>query len=180
MITRDELVEVGQFNKPHGVQGEISATLDYDLEDIADIDCIVAEVDGIFVPFFIENRRQKTSSTILLTIDGLTTDTAVKFLVNKEIYCLKSEFVDEELDESDDELTDLPIDYFIGFSAVADDGVQLGEIVDVDDTTENVLFVVERPDGSELQIPAVDEFIAEVDTKQKVLVLSLPDGLLDI
>ena len=35
MITRDELVEIGIFNKPHGVEGEISATFDCDAETAA-------------------------------------------------------------------------------------------------------------------------------------------------
>ncbi len=56
MILRTDITEAGVFNKPHGIKGEISATLDYDT-DLSDVKCIVIEIEGIFVPFFIVSVR---------------------------------------------------------------------------------------------------------------------------
>ena len=66
MITRDELVEIGIFNKPHGVEGEISATFDCDAETAAEFSCFVCDIDGIFVPFFASSLRNKGTMTLLL------------------------------------------------------------------------------------------------------------------
>lgn len=45
--------------------------------------------------------------------------------------------------------------------------------------TENVLFEVEY-NGRLLLIPAVDEFVCEIDEDNRKLYLNIPDGLLDL
>ena len=54
MIKRDELIKIGVFNKPHGVQGELAFTFTDDIFDRSECPYVVCEIDGIFVPFFIE------------------------------------------------------------------------------------------------------------------------------
>ena len=54
MITREELIRIGRFNKPHGVKGELSFTFTDDVFDRTECSYIVCEIDGIFVPFFVE------------------------------------------------------------------------------------------------------------------------------
>ena len=63
----------------------------------------------------------------------------------------------------------------------ADDGDSpIGILKYVDDATENVLFCVETPDGSELLLPAADEFILAIDAENRKIRASLPEGLLDL
>ena len=176
MITREEIIEIGIYNKAHGVKGEISATIQCEIDDFKKFSCLVSDIDGIFVPFFVENIRPKTSDTILLTIDGFQSDIEVKTLVNKTIYVMKTEYAELSAEEDCDEL---PIDYFIGFTVIDSDGNEIGEIVDVDDTTDNVLFIVESEEAT-YPIPAVDEFIVDINEDEKILELELPDGILDI
>ena len=88
----------------------------------------------------------------------------------------KEEF--ERLSQAD-EADAFPLDYFIGF--VLKDGSEVvGEIVDVNDVTDNVLFEVERSDGTMLQVPAVNELVVDVDDDGKTIVMDLPDGLLSL
>ncbi|MGM9803588.1 MAG: ribosome maturation factor RimM [Muribaculaceae bacterium] len=177
MITREELIEIGIFNKPHGVKGEISATIDCEPDNFARFSCLVVDVNGIFVPFFCNEMRTKSVDSVLLTIDGIDSDKDVKLLVNKTIYVLKKEY--NELSNSQD-CDQLPIDYFIGFVVKDEQGEELGEIVDIDDTTQNVLFIIESTDNEEFSIPAVEDLIIDIDEDNKVMVMSLPEGILDI
>ena len=55
----------------------------------------------------------------------------------------------------------------------------LGTISDVDDTTINVLFVIEKEDGDELLLPAHEEFILDIDHKKKRVKVDIPEGLLE-
>jgi 16S rRNA processing protein RimM len=71
MIVRDQLIAVGRFNKAHGVNGEVQATLDIDADLLPRLRCIVTDVDGIYVPFFIASHRSKGAQSVLLTIDGI-------------------------------------------------------------------------------------------------------------
>lgn len=180
MITREELIEIGIYNKPHGIGGEISATFDYDSNLIADLNCLISNINGIYVPFFIDDMRAKNNSTVLLKIDGIDNEKDAKLLVNKKIYAQKSlfkELCDEiQYDENSEEL---PLDYFIGFTLKNDDGEIIGTITDVDCTTENYLFIIEQGENN-LLIPAADDLIMEMDIKERILIMSIPEGLLHI
>ena len=41
MIRRDELIQIGQFNKPHGIEGEITASVNYDFDDLSAFSCLI-------------------------------------------------------------------------------------------------------------------------------------------
>lgn len=176
MIKRDELIEIGRYNKPHGVAGEISATIDVDINTLRDLSCLVSDIDGIMVPFFVNSCRPKTQETVLLTIDGIENEKDVSRLVNNAIYALKRDYQRESLDADAD---GYPLDYFIGFELRGIDGQRVGEIIDVDEQTENAIFIVDC-DDRELLVPATDELIVEFDLDKNVMVMDLPQGLLDL
>jgi 16S rRNA processing protein RimM len=176
MITRDELIAIGHYNKPHGVAGELSATVDVDLEVLRGLSCLVSAIDGIFVPFFVNAIRPKSVDTMLLTIDGIENEKEAARLVNRDIYALKRDYQQESIDADAD---GYPLDFFIGFELRDSDGSRVGEITDVDEQTENAIFVVDR-DGSEIMVPATDDLIVEFDVDNKLMVMDLPEGLLDL
>ena len=176
MILRDELIAIGRYNKPHGVAGEISATIDVDIDTLKELSCLVSDIDGIFVPFFVNSCRPKSQETVLLTIDGISSEKEVTRLVNRDIYALKRDYRQESIDNDAD---GYPLDYFIGFELQDADGNRVGEITDVDEQTENAIFTVDR-DGGDIMVPATDDLIVEFDLDKKVMVMDLPQGLLDL
>ena len=176
MITRDELIAIGHYNKPHGVAGEISATLDVEWDLLRELSCLVSDIDGIYVPFFVNAVRPKSGDTVLLTIDGVGNEKDVARLVNRDIYALKREYRQESIDADAD---GYPLDFFIGFELRDSDGSRVGNITDVDEQTENAIFIIDR-DGTDLMVPATDDLIVEFDVDNKVMVMDLPEGLLDL
>lgn len=176
MITREELIGIGHYNKPHGVAGEISATVDVDVDVLKSLSCLVSEVDGIFVPFYVNACRPKSAETVLLTIDGITTEHEASLLVNHDIYALKRDYVQVS---DDAEADGYPLDYFIGFELRDSDGKRVGEIIDVDEQTENAIFIIDR-DGDEVMVPASDDLIVEFDTDDRIMVMELPQGLIEL
>ena len=70
-------------------------------------------------------------------------------------------------------------DFLIGYSMIDQDGAKIGEITDVDFSTENALFVMER-DGQNFYIPITDDFIVEIREDSKTLVMDLPQGMIDV
>ena len=81
MITLEEVVPVGQFLKPHGVKGEISATVN--VEDIEAFSAIICSMDGILVPFFISSSRSKSNVSVLLTLCDIDSDVKAKKFANQ-------------------------------------------------------------------------------------------------
>lgn len=177
MIIESEIIEAGKFNKPHGIKGEISATVEIDIE-LDDVKCIIIPVDGIYVPFFIESVRPKNNDTYLITIDGVDSEEKAQYFTNRRFFILKS-----DLDESDKEYDEEDGFYaadLIGYTIDDDRAGKIGTITDINDTTQNVLFLVETENGEEVYVPVADEFIVSVDTEGKIIRTSLPDGIVDL
>lgn len=177
MIRLTELAEAGHFNKTHGIKGEISATLDIDI-DLDDVKCIVISVEGIFVPFFVSSCRPKTADTCLLTIDGIDSEAKARQLVNRPFYILRSDIPDDPDDEDDDE--GLYASDLIGFKVSDASLGDIGTITGINDSTQNVLFIIETSDGKEIYIPVADEFIEEIDSDSETVRTDLPEGLVDL
>ena len=59
-----------------------------------------------------------------------------------------------------------------------EDGNVVGDITDIDDTTENALFVVDA-DGNQIFVPISENLILEIDDEKKVISMELPQGLID-
>ena len=89
MITSAQIKLIGHINKPHGIHGEMSATIECDIEELRLFKCIIFEIDGIFVPFFISTLRPRGSQSALISIDGVISDEHAAEFANKEIYALK-------------------------------------------------------------------------------------------
>lgn len=173
MITESQLLPVGRLLKPHGINGEITVLLTADV-DLASLSCIVLRIDGIFVPFFLNSVRPKSSETDLVTIDGVASDADAARLCPAEVYVLKVDLPAAEADTDGMYASDL-----LGYDVV-ENGKMLGKIESVDDTTANYLFIIRTPDGKEVMVPVADEFIAGIDTDTRTISLDLPEGLLDI
>ena len=62
MIREGEVFKIGQFAKPHGIKGELSLVTNSDVLEDAEDPYIVCEMDGILVPFFVEDFRYKTDT----------------------------------------------------------------------------------------------------------------------
>ncbi len=174
MIQRDELIKIGQFNKPHGIVGELSFSFTDDIFDRTDCPFFVCEVEGIFVPFFIEEYRFRGETAALVKLQDVNSEPEARAFINKEVYFHKS-YIDDDQEE-----LSAPGDFFIGF--LAEDVLygELGTIVAVDDSTVNTLFIIEQADGEELLIPANDDFVVAIDVEKKFIQLNVPEGILDL
>lgn len=173
MIKREDLIKIGQFNKPHGIKGEISFTFTNDIFDESEGEFLVCEIDGIFVPFVIESYRFKSDTAALIKFKGVETDTQAKLFTNLDVYFPKQYLKEEVSSET------TYWDYFIGYTLIDDILGTVGNITNVDETTVNVLFVVERA-GKEILIPASENLITEVDGEKKIIKMTIPEGLTDL
>ena len=68
----------------------------------------------------------------------------------------------------------------IGFTIVHANGQPVGVITGIEDSTENALFILGLPGGESTYIPIADDLIDEIDTDRKYIVMTLPEGLLDL
>lgn len=164
---------IGRIGKPHGVRGEVTMQFSDDVFDRTDADYVFLKVDGLLVPFFIEEYRFRSDETVLMKFCDIDDADHARELTGCEVYFPR----DYSDDSADERVTWAEI---IGYTVVADDGRRVGTIKAVDDSTINILLNVVAADGSEHLIPAVDDLIKDVDKAKKEIVMTIPDGLLNL
>jgi 16S rRNA processing protein RimM len=169
MIRKEEVFKIGRIGKTHGVRGEVMFQFDDDVFDRTDADYLILDLDGIFVPFFIEEYRFRSDSTAILKLDGIDTQERARELTGTEVFFPLSLVPDDE-----DEIT---LSFLVGFDLIeAKTKQQIGRIASIDDQTANILFCLE--DGT--LIPANDDLITHIDKDSRQITIDLPEGLLDL
>ena len=157
MIKPEEVYCIGRLGKPHGVHGEVSFHFDDDVFDRVDADYLVLSLDGILVPFYMEEYRFRSDETALVKFCGIDTQERARELTGTDVY--------------------FSLSMFVGFALVdAATGRQVGTIAAVDDATANLLFELE--DGR--LIPANDELITDIDQDRQTVTMQIPEGLLEL
>ena len=169
MIREEEVYKIGRLGKTHGVRGEISFLFDDDVFDRVDADYLVLQVDGIFIPFFMEEYRFKSDANAIVKFEDIDTRERARDLTGCDV------FFPRALSDSDGEA--LSWAEIIGFSLIdAATGKAIGHIASVDDSTLNILFELE----DDTLVPASEELITDVDKDNRTITIELPQGLLDI
>ena len=170
MIKEQEVYKIGVIGKAHGVKGELSIQIDDDVFDRVDAEYLVLKLDGIFVPFFMEEYRFKSDSVALVKFEGVDTQERARELTGVEVYFPR------ELAEQDEE-AELSYAALVGYTLIDNNsGKPVGTIAYVDEQTLNIMFELE--DGR--LIPASEELIVDVDQKNRTITLDIPEGILDL
>ena len=168
MIKPEEVYRIGRLGKAHGVKGEVSFQFDDDIFDRVDSDYLILEVDGILVPFFIEEYRFRSDTVALVKFEDVDTQQRAQELTGCDVYFPRSLADDDETPS---------LSMLIGFDVVdVTTGTTVGRIAAIDDSTANLLFELE--DGR--LIPAAEKLITNIDSKNKVIKMTIPEGLLEL
>lgn len=168
MIKEDEVYKIGRIGKPHGISGEVTLRFSDDVFDRVDADYLVLMVDGILVPFFIEEYRFRSDEVALVKFEDIDTKDRASELTGCDVF-----FPRHLADAGDDVLTWSQIVGYDIVDVLSDKTI--GRIEAVDETTINTLL--ELSDGT--LIPAADEFIEDIDHEERKLMMRLPEGLVN-
>ena len=168
MIRKEEVFKIGRLGKAHGVKGEVSFQFDDDVFDRTDADYLILDIDGILVPFFIEEYRFRSDNVALMKFEDIDTQDRAQELTGCDVYFPRV------LADEDDAPT---LTFLVGFDVIdAINGKTVGRIAAIDDSTANLLF--ELADGRLL--PAADELISDIDQFGRTITMNIPEGLLEL
>ena len=175
MIQAAEVFSIGRLVKPHGLAGELVFLFTDEVFDRTASPFWVLEIDGILVPFFVETYRFRSENSVLVRFEGVHNAKEARFLADRQVfypmrYADGLQPVNQETSWS----------FYKGFELCdAHNHKVLGLIEDIDESTQNVLFIV-RTDCAELLIPATEDFIQKIDASDRILYMDLPEGLTEI
>lgn len=165
---------VGTFGKSHGLKGELVLNIDTDGYMPEPGRFIFAVRDGgLQVPYRITGCRTIKGDVTTVSLDNVDHDATSGFN-GLEATAPKADFDEDTADDDIFYLEDLE-----GFEAY-DGETHLGTVSDVDTSTMNVLIHIATPQGRSIIVPGVEELIDELDTDNKTVVFSLPQGLTDL
>ncbi|AYN39185.1 ribosome maturation factor RimM [Streptomyces dangxiongensis] len=164
---------VGRIGRAHGIRGEVTVEVRTDEPELRLAPGAVLATDPASAgPLTIATGRVH-SGRLLLRFEGVTDRDGAEALRNT---LLIAEIDPEELPEGEDEYYDHQL---IDLDVVTEDGTEVGRITEVSHLPSQDLFIVERPDGSEVMIPFVEEIVTEIDLEEQKAVITPPPGLID-
>ena len=179
MITESEVYRIGSLTRTHGVRGELAFQFTDDVWDRVEADYLFLRLDGLLVPFFLEEWRFRSDSVALVKFEQIDSADAAAQLVGAEVLFPKA-LTPEDIDEED-----LTWQHFVGFEVMnapegSPEGALLGTVSAVYDQTANILLEVTVPEGGSVLIPAHEDFVLRADHRDRRLYVDVPEELLNL
>lgn len=163
------MIKIGKIVSVTGLRGEVKAcSYAQKKERFDNIICLNVDDEE----YEIESVRHK-KNTVILKLSGINDRNAAESLKNKDIYIKEEDL--EELPSDTYYVKDL-----IGLDAVCDDGARIGAITNILQNTQQDVYEIKKEDGNTALIPAVPEFLKDIDLENGVVVFSVIEGLLSI
>lgn len=165
----NKLIDIGKIGKPHGLLGEMhffpvdDVVLDY----IDPGDYLMAK--GL--PYQLSSVRNANS--VLIKFKEIIDRTGAELLRGAIVQVPWSEELEGEIHQAMN-------DPLVGFTIIDHATHQsIGTIINVVEMAAQLLAVVHY-NNREILIPIHDDLIISEDVKKRILVMNLPDGLLDL
>ncbi len=170
----DNLISVGYTKKSHGLKGELKVQIEeVFVEDFLQTETIFLDIKGKKVPFFIEMVRE--GNEILVKLEDVDSRESADTLSGKELFMRE---IDIDLSE-DEEETETDFTEYIGFTIQDSESGTIGEIEDIIEFPQHSVAVLTYQ-NREVLIPMNHAFIRDIQTEQKILIMELPQGLLEL
>lgn len=172
MLDRNNCTEIGFIKKTHGVKGELLVFFEEGLDSVIEnSDYLYFEVEGLLVPFFIEEIEIRDNSSAAILFDTLDVKEKSMLYIGCKI------FIDNELLANHNEILN-PV-LIKGFTVEDQKLGFIGEIIEIDDFGGNLVLTVKKG-KKEILIPYNDNLLVNFNEAQKSIILDCPEGLLEI
>ncbi|HLT11460.1 MAG TPA: ribosome maturation factor RimM [Micromonosporaceae bacterium] len=165
---------VGRIVRPHGVRGEVVVEVRTDSpEERFRPGSVLRTEPEATGPLRVEHVRSH-QARLLVVFEGIYDRDVAENLRGVTLW-VDSADVPEPTDP--DEFLDHQL---IGLRAETPAGERLGDVVAIDHAPASDLLVLRLPDGRDAMVPFVRAIVPEVDLAGGRLVVTAPEGLLDL
>lgn len=167
-VSEPEYLVVGFLRRPHGLRGELIMDVHTDFPERLKPGLTLFVGDD-YEPKVIASRRPH-GAAMLVRFRGIKTPEAAGIYRNTWVYVPaanrpalpEGEYYHHQL---------------VGLTVVDENGNPLGVLADILETGANDVYVVKKPDGGELLLPAIPSVILDVDLADRQMKVHLLDGL---
>lgn len=172
-MRKEDCFYLGKIAKKFSFKGEVLIYLDTDEPELYEnLESVFVECGKNLVPFFIENSNLHKNDFLRVRFEDVNSEDDADELIGNGVYLpLKmlpkltgNKFYFHEV---------------IGFQIEDQKVGFVGEIVSINDSSAQPLFEVLREE-TQILIPMIDQFLVKIDRENKKVIMSLPEGLIDI
>jgi 16S rRNA processing protein RimM len=169
----EDCFQLGHVSRLHGYKGSIVAFFDTDRpEAYLNLESVLIDQDGELIPFFIEELSRNSKGHFILKLEDLKAEEASSF-IGAELYLplnllpplTGKQFYFHEVAD---------------FSVLDKETGLIGHLDSLLDSGAQPLFKIINAAGSEILVPAIDDFIEKIDREKREIHLILPEGLLEV
>ena len=165
---------LGFVYKAQGIAGElvIKTELEQSEETILKWESIFLSIDGILVPFFIEDIFLKSNNLVVVKLEDVEDE------IDAQKYRGLDVFVDKKLYQS--VKSEEGFVQWISYQITDQTYGLIGELIEVQDFPAQIMLYVLSANKQTFLIPANFDWIQRVDDEKKFIEMQLPEGLLEL
>lgn len=172
MLFDEEYIYAGKILKTHGYQGYFLITVESFINGyLKKKEHIFIEIDGISVPFFIEDFEEKGVNTFILKLNDIETDFDAEEYIGCSLLLPSN--------KRKNTVNQFNILSLIDFKFRDINSNKEGVVIDVNEIPGNPLLRILLDDEREYYIPFHNKLVEKINIKQNILVMNLPEGLFE-
>lgn len=170
-------IQVGYTRKPFGVNGQLKLKIEPNfLEDVLKAEVLFIEISGQQVPHFVEDFQE--AGELVVNLEDVESREQAAKLGSRPVFLRPTDIIPPEEKEIPLETIEPHLKYLNYYIEEVELG-KIGQIVRIEVFPQQEMAFVDY-DGREVMIPLHPSFVVQEDPKRRVLVLALPEGMLEI
>ena len=163
---------LGRITKVHGFEGYVNIKLEkYFFNNIPEMESVFVEIEGKLVPFFISGSEYPGGDILRLKFEGYESSGRVNDFTDSRIFLTSG----KKRIGRDDNSGDL-----YGFTVRLKGESFKAKVTEIIENPGQRLLNIKTAAGKEILVPLHEDFIINVDKKNKIIVMKLPEGLIDL
>ena len=171
MTIKENYIQIGILRKSFGTDGYLKLQLIEGFEkDLKKLKHLFLKVSGQYLPYFIEDIE--INGDVLIKFDEISNPEETKTVLNLDVFIQDTQI---NLKNHKKGLLKTGVLDF----QVFENEVLIGTVTDILEYPSQTMAEIEHQ-GNSFLIPLVEEFVKDIDLKNKKLYVSLPIGLMDI
>jgi 16S rRNA processing protein RimM len=172
----DELVSIGYTQKPHALNGEIKVFIEEAyLEDFLQASIIFLDLKGQKLPFFVEQIRG--GSALIVALEDINSREDADKISKKELFIRQQDLIPDVQRQLP--VQGLKYGAYEGFTIQDTQIGKIGVIQEIVELPQQEMAVVQYQE-KEILIPLNQTWIIEIIEKEQLIIMDLPEGLLDL
>jgi len=172
-MRKEDCFYLGKIAKKFSFKGEVLVYLDTDEPELyQNLESVFVELNKTLVPFFIESSSLHKEKFLRVRFEDVETEENADAILGCEVYLPLSMLPKLEG-------TQFYFHEIIGFDVIDTKKGNIGKITAINDSGAQPLFEIDK-NGTEILIPLIDDFIIDLDRKNRTITLETPEGLVEL